>query len=450
MSLTIRENRYIKLLNVLLVVAIITIVVVAAAYYAVIYLHLKDLESILNNDFLNESVSAKVALKEINLDLKERKQWLFVITLLVVIAEFFFVFSPILKSIKNDVSVFVNEKNDSVRVANNALRSYEKLSLSHSKLSSINLALNKLTIYASANGEGRLEAISENYCAYLELNADELIHQSLHKLFYSSIYGVEFEKALLENLSNGETWEQEVMSNVKGVLKWSSVVIVPVLDAENTLVQILIFAQDITDKKKSEEALRDIKEIQRQNKYNVASISGMKMDEEKLENRMLDIKAILANTIREVRRVSFNLTPNELTDYGFASACKNFVSEINKVTNLEVFFENTTDFQERLDGSTEQNLYRILQEAVNNSIKYSDATNIYVILKHSNNFLTLSIQDDGVGFDANKVFTKDIFKISGHGLFNMKERANLIGAKFNVKTALGRGTHIIIDVPLSV
>ena len=364
---------------------------------------------------------------------------------------------------------------------------YNELELSYNTLNAINRALNHSMFYATADPKGIIKQVSENFRNKLNLSNQPVLGEPIHTLLQSRTYDDSFLDQLLVYIAENKTWSSEIHCDALQKDCWLDFTIVPVINHQKQLNQILILANDITKRKNAEEELRiineekiikEVKEHQYRSlqileaqeeerkriardihdgigqyltalKYNISSIKTIHLADEKLTNKIIGIKSLIDETIKECRRVSFNLTPNELTDYELVVAAKNFVVEINKVTDVVIIFENTTNFNERLDIIIERNLYRILQEAVNNALKYSKANKIFVILSETKNILTLSIQDNGVGFDANVLIQNNVFKISGHGIFNMKERASFINAKFNVKTAPKRGTQIIIDLPIN-
>ena len=92
---------------------------------------------------------------------------------------------------------------------------------------------------------------------------------------------------------------------------------------------------------------------------------------------------------------------------------------------MNVVFKNATTIK-RLPVNIEINLFRIAQESVNNAVKYSKAKSITIKLHEENSNLNLSIQDDGIGFDTNKLGKEGNRINSGNGIFNIKERANII------------------------
>src|SRR5690606_28020056 len=103
-------------------------------------------------------------------------------------------------------------------------------------------------------------------------------------------------------------------------------------------------------------------------KFNLESIHSVGSHNEK--EKLKTSRELLLKVIREVRRVSFNLTPSALSDYGIVSVLNKFSKEMSKIADIQVTFENKTGFLSRLEGKVENNLYRIVQEAVNNTIKY--------------------------------------------------------------------------------
>ena len=85
-------------------------------------------------------------------------------------------------------------------------------------------------------------------------------------------------------------------------------------------------------------------------------------------------------------------------------------------------------------------MYRIAQEALTNSAKHAHASRVDVLLEMRDGSLTLIIEDDGVGFDPEETTSRE----RGIGLLGMRERAGLIGADFQLESALGEGTSIYV------
>ena len=171
---------------------------------------------------------------------------------------------------------------------------------------------------------------------------------------------------------------------------------------------------------------------------------------DKAANKLADTKMLAGDIIKNVRIATFNLTPPELSDYGISTGLAKLVEGLNTRTGKNILFENRTNFADRFDASTETNLYRITQEAINNSIKYAVANYILVTLSHSENLLSIVIDDDGVGFDKEEQVTDTTSPLdgSGMGLSFMQERVKFINGRLFIRSELGKGTRITVNMPL--
>ena len=172
-------------------------------------------------------------------------------------------------------------------------------------------------------------------------------------------------------------------------------------------------------------------------------------DEELLLYKIEGLKKLSSNLIKGVRIATFNLTPPELIDYGIATAIAKLCRELGKLTNDNIYFENKTNFNDRFASNIETNLYRITQEAVNNSIKYAQANFVLVTISHSKNLLSITIYDDGIGFDYQAIDEQVISEDgTNKGLSFMKERVEYIDGRLFVQSTKDEGTRITINLPL--
>ncbi|QEC51173.1 sensor histidine kinase [Anseongella ginsenosidimutans] len=181
-------------------------------------------------------------------------------------------------------------------------------------------------------------------------------------------------------------------------------------------------------------------------KYQIESLDAS--DPAAAREKQKEINNLLKEIIREVRRVTFNLKPPVLSDYGLSAGLKNFMQEVNKLTEAELEFRNLTGFGQRMPSKVENNIFRIVQEAVNNAIKYSGSKHILVSLSHDENQLTITVEDQGHGFDKKLLETEKYRIESGHGFFNMFERTEYINGKLQIATEPGKGTIVRLFVPL--
>ncbi|MCY1526893.1 Oxygen sensor histidine kinase NreB [compost metagenome] len=142
----------------------------------------------------------------------------------------------------------------------------------------------------------------------------------------------------------------------------------------------------------------------------------------------------------EMRSISHQMMPNALIKAGLASAVKEFLNKIDSnilKINLEVIGLN-----QRLDEQTETVIYRVIQETVNNVIKHAEASKLNISLIKDEEGITVTIEDNGKGFDKSKGNLK-----AGIGITNMLSRVAFLKGTLDIDTAPGKGTLVAIHLP---
>ncbi len=135
-----------------------------------------------------------------------------------------------------------------------------------------------------------------------------------------------------------------------------------------------------------------------------------------------------------------DLRPAALDSLGIVPALRWYTQQCAERTGLVIQFSGPEKF-ERLPLETELILYRVAQEGLTNAIRHGKAQNIDVRLEKDSNSIRLAISDNGKGFDA-------IAMDRGLGLVGIRERVGLLNGSFNLKTAPGAGTQLLIEIPL--
>ena len=151
---------------------------------------------------------------------------------------------------------------------------------------------------------------------------------------------------------------------------------------------------------------------------------------------------VTQNGLTEARRALHSLRASPLEDLGLALA----LSEMAKSTAARANLRLELDVQNHLKNLTpdiEQCVYRVAQEALTNAARHADAKTLRVTLQHDTSYLTLTVADDGRGFDPAQV------NHVRYGLTGLRERAEMIGASLQVKSSLKTGTTIDLVVPLA-
>jgi signal transduction histidine kinase len=160
-----------------------------------------------------------------------------------------------------------------------------------------------------------------------------------------------------------------------------------------------------------------------------------------------ELEGLIEQTIDDLRRTTRALRPIYLEDLGLVTALEMLVRETSQNSGMAVDF-NTSGSEHRLAAEIELAFYRMTQEALNNAVQHAQATRISVSMKFSTLTATLEISDDGKGFVVPR--TPAEFTPLGHfGLLGLYERAELIGARLEISSSAGAGTHLTIEMPFS-
>jgi two-component system sensor histidine kinase UhpB len=168
-------------------------------------------------------------------------------------------------------------------------------------------------------------------------------------------------------------------------------------------------------------------------------------DPAEARSRLTITKDITRRSLDETRRLMFDLRPSVLDDLGLVPALRWLISHRVHPVGLQAEFLSN-GFDERLSEELETALFRILQEAINNTVKHAKASMVRIELTRVPGQIVGLVQDDGIGFYPIEPGPKDV-KDRGLGLFGMHERAGLVGGKIEIISAPGRGTVVRVVVP---
>lgn len=147
---------------------------------------------------------------------------------------------------------------------------------------------------------------------------------------------------------------------------------------------------------------------------------------------------LLDEAVGEVRKTAHNLMPEMLTRYGLAEALQIFCKNISHAQTLQISFYGTGNIR-RFKPNFELSVYRIVQELVNNIIKHSRATSALVQLSQHGQLLTITVEDNGVGFDQQSTGK------NGMGLSSLQSRIRALNGSLEIDAAKGQGTTAYIE-----
>jgi signal transduction histidine kinase/ligand-binding sensor domain-containing protein len=167
-------------------------------------------------------------------------------------------------------------------------------------------------------------------------------------------------------------------------------------------------------------------------------------DRDTLEEQLNEIMQSAVISISDVRSMSYGLRPVHLERFGLTEAINNLLDQVKETTKIQWDFEIVN-----VDGlivkNKEINFYRVLQEAINNILKHSEADKASITIIHTDKEIKISITDNGIGFDAGK---KE--NLVGLGLSGMQERVETLSGKMDIFSSIGEGTQILVSIPKSV
>ncbi|MDA7658004.1 sensor histidine kinase, partial [Verrucomicrobia bacterium] len=166
--------------------------------------------------------------------------------------------------------------------------------------------------------------------------------------------------------------------------------------------------------------------------------------QEKMGTALKEISHISLDSIQEVRSIANNLRPYQIDRLGLDKAIQGMLNQIADASAISIEHE-IEPIPKDLSSELQINLYRIIQEGMNNSLKHAEATQMIVTLLVSDRAVTLRIKDNGCGFDADAEKTRESH---GFGLSGIRERSTMFNGTSELITAPGNGTEWIIRFPI--
>ena len=170
---------------------------------------------------------------------------------------------------------------------------------------------------------------------------------------------------------------------------------------------------------------------------------GLKTLEPELgEEPLALIRELVDSALGHVRRLTVELRPPALDDFGLAAALERLASVTGERSSLAIDV-NVTLPAGKLPPEHETAIYRIVQEALTNVIKHASAHSVSIVVTSSDRLVRAIVEDDGAGFAVGKVREHAL------GLVGMRERAQLLGGRLDVESSPGSGTTIVAELPLA-
>lgn len=242
--------------------------------------------------------------------------------------------------------------------------------------------------------------------------------------------------SMLEELSSNRKWLEDLCRQLREREKERS-----------DLLRRIITTQE-------EERRRIARELHDETSQALASfIVGLKFAEgltkaSQLKQKLAELRALVAGTMDRIRHLAIELRPSLLDDLGLVSAIQSYASEYSSRTGIKVDYFLDDLSKLRLAPEVEVAVYRIIQETLANVAKHARASSVSVVAMLRNSALRIVVEDDGEGFDIDKVMEGAHEKRLG--LLGMQERTSLIGGKFTIESQPGDGTTIFLEIPVEL
>lgn len=207
---------------------------------------------------------------------------------------------------------------------------------------------------------------------------------------------------------------------------------------QEELLRTSIMAQEKERRRFAEDLHDDIGAMLSVIKLNLSRLEKKK-GEEDVRQIAADTKSNLDQVIHQIRRITRDLLPPSLERFGLGSAVAELVDWLSEADNIRVVIHERGEVR-RFEISRELAVFRIIQELLNNSLKYSQATRIDIWIRYGREYLCAMVSDNGTGYDVGEA------RGQGLGLQNLKGRANVLQAGFKLKSWPRKGSAGILAV----
>lgn len=217
------------------------------------------------------------------------------------------------------------------------------------------------------------------------------------------------------------------------------------LDFEKNSLQTQIEVQEETFQHISREIHDNINLSLTLAKLNLNTIDWN--DNFKMKESVKSSVSLLSAAITDLSNLSKSINTDLITEMGLIKAVKTELDKIKCLSHLNIDLQIDGD-PVFLESKNELIIFRIIQEALNNVIKHSNATEVSLVLHYEKQFLKVEITDNGIGFDKKEVEQQR--ERGNAGLKNMQTRTQLFGGEFFIDSQLQTGTRILVTIPYNL
>jgi PAS domain S-box-containing protein len=287
---------------------------------------------------------------------------------------------------------------------------------------------------------------------------------------WRSSAGLDYRSLVMDFLKYPERYPTNEIENVRrnGSRAWIAWTNKPVRNKTGRIIEILSVGVDVTQRKQAQDQVQFLThqlikaqenerlKISRDLHDHIAQdLSTLKISLETLfkdqpediTNKVSQLSNILQRSIATVRDMAYDLRPPGLDQLGLVKTLYLYCEDFSKSSGAEIDFAAAGVDELDLEYETEINIYRLIQEALNNIKRHAGADRVTIRLVASSPVIVIRIKDNGKGFDVNDRRRRAL-KEKRMGLQSMVERVGLLAGKISIQSRPTKGTYILIEIPL--
>lgn len=214
------------------------------------------------------------------------------------------------------------------------------------------------------------------------------------------------------------------------------------LENDKKLLETQVKIQEETFQEISREIHDSVNQVLSLARFKLLSIQST---DEKISASVENCIGMIEEAMKDLTNISRSLSSDLIHKNGLI---KTLEFEIERIQSAAINFTLDLIGQEvRLEGTRELIIFRVIQEAINNTLRHARARDIYVTLQYKDDQLIVIYRDDGEGFDVQKTISGSA---QNSGLMNMQQRANLIGGECRITSSSRTGTQIMLTIPIKI
>lgn len=287
---------------------------------------------------------------------------------------------------------------------------------------------------------------------------------------WRSSSGRDYRSLMMDFLKHPERYPTNEIENIRrdGSRAWIAWTNKPVRNKTDRIVEILSVGVDVSQRKQAQEQVQFLThqlikahenerlKISRDLHDHIAQdLSTLKISLETLfkdqpaeiRKKVWQLSDILQRSIASVRDMAYDLRPPGLDQLGLVKTLYLYCEDFSKSSAAKIDFAAAGVDELNLEYETEINIYRLIQEALNNIKRHASANRVTIRLVASSPDIVIRIKDNGKGFDVNDRW-KRALKEKRMGLQSMVERVHLLEGNINIQSRANKGTYIFIEIPL--